>query len=132
MACGHPGGTPAALLTGCDKGPRASEGFSSRFTIGDQSYSTFGFSRAGKWVGWLGESGAQKEGPRPNYVIGPVSLPVQAHALRPRQLQAVGAVAIRVSRVREYQKEQPSRSPASPNDLPLSPARAAPHLPLDI
>jgi hypothetical protein len=126
-----PGDACGALDWLLTKAYEPAKGSSSRSTAGDQSQSTFGFSQAGRWDGSLGESGIQKEGPRPNYVIGPISLQVRAHALRPRQLQAVGAVAIRVSRVRVYQKEQPSRSPASPSDLPLSPARTAPHSPLD-
>src|SRR5215469_1230671 len=123
-----PGDACGALDWLLTKALEPAKGSSSRSTVGDQSQSTFGFSQAGRWDGSLGESGIQKEVPRQNYVIGPE---VQAHAPRPRQLQAVGAVAIRVTRVRVYQKEQPSRSPTSPSDLPPSPARAAPHLPLD-
>lgn len=94
-----------------------------------RSRSVSELTRIGAMLDWsLGESGIHKGGPRPNYVIGPE---VQAHALRPRQLQAASTVAIRVSRARGYQSDQPSRSLASPTDQPSVHARAAPPLPLD-
>ena len=124
-----PGDACGALDWLLTKALEPAKGSSSRSTVGDQSQSTFGFSQAGRWDGSLGESGIQKEGPRPNYVIGPISLQVRAHAVRPRQLQAVGAAAMgfpEFAYIRRNSRRRPPPHPATypsarPAPLPIHP-----------